>query len=133
MRVSEIMTHETDVCHPRDATRRAREIMRRYDLDGLPVVDPAGRLVGIVESLDVDPGATDAAEMVRDVMHAAPRCSPQEPIEEALAAMRTCHLSCLPVSSTDGTFLGVLHQKAVETAIALGQNDTDLSYYVELL
>jgi CBS domain-containing protein len=50
---SEIMTKNLHVIYPEDSVRKAVELMAKYKLDCLPVVDWKNNLIGILTSVDV--------------------------------------------------------------------------------
>ena len=53
LRVADVMTIDP-ITVPMDATiERAEELMRRNRVTGLPVVDEAGRLVGVISQTDI--------------------------------------------------------------------------------
>jgi CBS domain-containing protein len=51
--VSEAMNPQVFTCHPEDSIRQVLETMKRQRIRHLPVVDPEGRLVGVVSLTDV--------------------------------------------------------------------------------
>jgi CBS domain-containing protein len=53
MKAREIMTRDVLTVHRDDQARRAVEIMAENDISGLPVVNDAGELVGIVTESDL--------------------------------------------------------------------------------
>ncbi len=53
MKVREIMTEEVVLVHPQTAVNRIARLMAGRDISGVPVVDEAGELVGIVTELDM--------------------------------------------------------------------------------
>ena len=53
LRVAELMTIDP-ITVPMDATiEEAEELMRRNRVTGLPVVDPVGRLIGVISQTDI--------------------------------------------------------------------------------
>ena len=53
MKAKEIMTRDPLTCLPQTTIEELCELMRRENINGAPVVDEAGRLVGIVSQDDV--------------------------------------------------------------------------------
>lgn len=47
------LSNEVWTCFPEDALERAAELMQNYRVHRLPVVDPQGRLVGIISVTDL--------------------------------------------------------------------------------
>lgn len=50
---SDVMTREVVTAQPTDTLRRAAQLMLKRAVSGLPVVDAAGRLVGLVSEADL--------------------------------------------------------------------------------
>jgi CBS domain-containing protein len=48
MKAAEVMTPKVATIRPDETVREAAHMMLQFGISGLPVVDPAGRLVGIV-------------------------------------------------------------------------------------
>ncbi|NND44745.1 MAG: CBS domain-containing protein [Xanthomonadales bacterium] len=122
-----IMTTDLVTVHPTDSFGKARELMRSHRIRHLPVVDEAGRLVGLLTQTDVF-AATDS--FLRDKEDRMPvRVFPVEDVMitevatvEASASLRQAALfieknriGCLPVTRegklvgiiTDSDFVGV--------------------------
>ena len=73
-RVRDVMTTQPHVCHPDDDVEEALNVMERYQVRRMPVVDVTDRLVGIISQADVAIRATElgkAAEVLERV--SAPR------------------------------------------------------------
>ncbi len=52
-KVSELMTKNPKVIHPDDLVIEAKEMMRQYNCDNLPVVDKNNKVVGIIDERDI--------------------------------------------------------------------------------
>lgn len=52
MKIVELMTADVKTCRQADTLDVAIELMKRFDIAAVPVVDPLGRLVGIVTDRD---------------------------------------------------------------------------------
>lgn len=88
--------------------QEARELMARYEIGGLLVVDEASRLVGILTARDVlfeeDPTCQAGRLMTRDVVTARPGTTLEE-------ARRICHrakIEKLPLVDEDGVVTGLI-------------------------
>lgn len=53
LRVADLMTIDPIVVSDDASIEDAEELLRRHGITGLPVVDPAGRLVGVISQTDV--------------------------------------------------------------------------------
>lgn len=101
---------------PDDKIGRAFELMARFKVSGFPVVDPAGRLVGIVTNrdlrLDVELDADVARYMTRDNLITA---SPGTTLEQAREVMQRHRVEKLPIVQPDtGVLTGMFTFKDIE-------------------
>lgn len=108
--VDSVMTTELVTCSPTDALSRAAQIMWDHDTGIVPVVDDAGKVVGLVTDRDACMGAHMRGEALHHVpvdsamskrVHV---CRPHEMIARALELMRKHQLRRLPVVG-DGSHL----------------------------
>lgn len=109
---------------PEAGVLEARDRLRRYKIHSLPVVDPAGALLGIVTDRDVrsalPSGLLSEAELtrlkarlaalrVRDIMTAeVVTVSPDHTLQDALLLMQQVHVGALPVVDRDRKILGII-------------------------
>lgn len=125
--VKDWMTQGPQTVRPETSAVEAYERMRDYRVHRLPVVDAAGRLVGIVTRSDIEGrGAfqhTDAGwhegrfalagTLVSEVMTAGPiTVAPDSSMRKAAALMLDHHLSGLPVVE-DGKLVGIITETDV--------------------
>lgn len=141
-RVLEVMTKAPLTIDPEAPLATAVAVMRERAVRHLPVVDDAGRLVGVVTDRDLrgavfapafaehlSPGArarlrslTATLEdlRVRDVMSWGPMTiGPDAPIAQAAAVMLTAGIGCLPVVE-GARLLGIVTERdALKTLAAM--------------
>jgi len=125
--VKDVMTTQV-VTVRRDATfKEMAAALRRYRVSGLPVIDDAGRVIGIVSEGDLlakealaQPGLV--AELVhhKDVRKAegltagdlmsrkAVTVSPGDPVEQAARLMHFLRIKRLPVVNSGGQLVGII-------------------------
>lgn len=101
---------------PDDRIGRAFDLMSRFKVSGFPVVDGAGRLVGIVTNrdlrLDVELDSDVARYMTRDNLITA---SPGTTLEQAREVMQRHRVEKLPIVDPDtGTLTGMFTFKDIE-------------------
>jgi CBS domain-containing protein len=130
--VKDLMTTEV-VAVRRDTTfTELAAALRRYRVSTLPVVDDAGRVIGVVSEADLlakealaDPGV--AAELVhhKDVRKAegltagdrmtreAVTASPDDPVEQATRMMHFLRVKRLPVVDSGGQLVGIVSRADV--------------------
>ena len=139
-RVRDVMTKAAWTIDPETPLATAVAVMRERALRHLPVVNDAGRLLGIVTDRDLrgavfapafaehlSPGArarlrslTTALEnvRVRDVMSWGPTTiGPDAPIAQAAAVMVTAGIGCLPVVE-NGQLVGIVTERDVLKTLA---------------
>jgi len=99
---------------PDASLRQAAELMKEFSISGVPIVDEAGRLVGIITNRDlvferdVDRPIGDA--MVSDPLYTAPVGTSLEEAEEILKRHR---IEKLPVVDEDGLLRGLITVKDI--------------------
>ncbi|MEX0660060.1 MAG: CBS domain-containing protein [Egibacteraceae bacterium] len=126
MAVREWMTSDPVTVTPSDRVAEARQLMHRYGIRHLPVVEDDGRLVGIVSDRDVRIDEAALARMtavsiavlaeavgdersIEAVMSASPHViHVDEPVEAAARLMLSRRVSALPVIDDDHTLVGVI-------------------------
>jgi acetoin utilization protein AcuB len=130
--VGEWMTTGPETVGPQASAVEAYERMRARKIHRMPVVDGAGRLVGIVTRSDIE-GAVSfrrteggwhearfalAGTEVADVMTPNPTTvAPATPMREAAALMLGAHLSGLPVVE-DGKLVGIITESDLFRLVA---------------
>jgi CBS domain-containing protein len=113
----EVMTKELIVCRPSDSVAHAAELMAKYHVGALPVVDSEEhrRLEGIVTDRDLalrvvahghDPRRVTVADvMTREVL----TCAPEQDIGDAIDLMADRQLRRIPIVE-DGRLVGIVAQ-----------------------
>jgi len=133
MKVEDVMTCDVITIGPDDMIDKAARLMADHGVSGLPVVDPQGRLVGIVSEGDLIVRQTPPRRLpwwraffadgerlardyqkrvgvaIRDVMtpHVV-SVARSLPIELAAAVLETHRIRRVPVVSEDGGVVGIL-------------------------
>jgi CBS domain-containing protein len=114
MKVREVMTEPVLTCTPQTSLGVAARLMREADYGTLPVVDAAGRLVGIITDRDV---CLMLAGTRRNAVNIAVReaMTPtvfsvfvDDDVRSALTVMKEHRVRRLPVRDTSGTLKGML-------------------------
>jgi CBS domain-containing protein len=114
MRVEEIMTKNVACCTPGTNAATAAEIMWTNNCGSLPVVEDAGRVIGMVTDRDlfIALGTRNqrAAELPvgeivnRDLAY----CTPEDDVRDALHTMAKRQSHRLPVVNREGSLKGIL-------------------------
>jgi IMP dehydrogenase len=99
-------------CAPEDTLRQVDALCARYRISGVPVVDSAGGLVGIVTNRDMR-FVTDTSVLVRDVMTPMPLVTAPVGVTaaEALDLLRRHKVEKLPIVDTAGRLAGLITVK----------------------
>lgn len=110
-RAESFIIRDVYTIQPESTVSQAIEVMRRYNISGLPVVD-GDRLIGIVTKRDVS--FADLSWRVRDVMtKKVVTAKPDVTVEEAKKVMHDHRIEKLPVIDDEGKLLGLITIKDV--------------------
>ena len=106
-----MITHPV-TCSPEDSLEDVDRMCGRYRISGLPVVDPAGVLVGIVTNRDTR-FETDQRRLVRDVMTRLPLITAPVGVsnEDALRLLQSNKIEKLPLVDASGHLRGLITVK----------------------
>ncbi|WP_457615394.1 IMP dehydrogenase [Methanopyrus sp.] len=113
----DVLQRDVVTISPNESVKRAVELMEKYDVGGLPVVDEEGKVVGIITRRDV--GLLSEEEIgeldVKSVMTEEPVVIEEgEDLEErALRVMREEKIERVPVVDDEGRLLGIVTAKDV--------------------
>lgn len=114
LKVRDIMAADVKSCRPEDTIAAAAMAMNHADCRFLPVLDTAGRPVGVITDGDICLlGATDHRPLrgilVREMMsRAVTTCDPDTNVLDAVRLMRSRRIRHLPVVGEDGILTGVV-------------------------
>jgi CBS domain-containing protein len=123
MQVKQIMT--TDIATSRPDTNLAAisKLMWDRDCGFVPVVDAAGKVVGVITDRDICIASATRRLVPEQIpaaqaMKRAPiqTIQPEEMIDKALATMRQFQVRRLPVIAADGTLKGVISMNDIVMA-----------------
>ena len=130
--VKDVMTTEVMVVRSDTTFKEMAAVLRRYRVSALPVVDDAGRVIGVVSEADLlakealaDPGPV--AELVHrkdvrkaegltagDLMTSPPvTAAPDDPVEQAARMMHFMRVKRLPVVNSGGQLVGIVSRADV--------------------
>lgn len=113
MLVNDLMKSTIYTCGPDDTAVRCAQLMRDHEVGIVPVIDPAGRLLGVVTDRDIAmrvvaqerPFRTQASQfMTSDVV----TCRRDDPLPVAEARMAREGKSRLPVVDEAGYCVGIV-------------------------
>lgn len=109
------MIQDPIVLRPEHTVSDARQRMAHYHIGGIPVVDDAGHLVGIVTNRDLR-FEHDAAARLADVMTEPPLVTAPvgTTLEQAEAILQEHKIEKLPVTDADGFLRGLITFKDIQ-------------------
>lgn len=118
MKAKDIMTKAV-VTTTREATvKELEELLVKHNISGVPVVDSAGRVVGIVTEADVL-RAGGASEYVSALMSTSVVSVSEDTSVGQVARILTDHrIKRVPVLAPDGSLLGIVSRADVVRAFA---------------
>jgi IMP dehydrogenase len=95
--------------------RAALELMARYKISGIPITDPAGKLVGILTNRDLR-FVEDHDQPIENVMKAAPLVTAPAgtTLEQAKDVLWQHRIEKLPIVDDDGTLRGLITVKDIK-------------------
>lgn len=114
MKVEQICTRPAKSCTPESTLADAGNLMGEADCGLLPVVDDAGRVVGVVTDRDIclalsltgkPANQVPVRILLQDAVHT---CGMGEGVRDALRTMRTRKVRRLPVVDGAGVLCGVI-------------------------
>lgn len=113
-RCDEIMTRNVTIAQPTMTLQQVAALMREGDMGALPVVDKAGKLVGIVTDRDIvvraaadgrDLNSTTVSEVMTQELHTA---NPRDFVFQAIRLMREKQVRRIPIIDENGTLQGIV-------------------------
>jgi CBS domain-containing protein len=124
---------------PQDSIERAAALMTRTQTGSLPVVDAAGRLIGIITDRDITVklvalGASIPHAQVSDCMTGeAFACSPDSSIESCVSAMAWHQVTRLPIVDDEHRILGMISRSDLACYICEEPEKADHGSMVDIL
>ena len=130
--VKDVMTTEVVAVRRDTGFKEMAAMLRRYRVSALPVVDDAGRVIGVVSEADLlakealaDPGVMAEVLHHKDVRKAegltagdlmtrpAVTAAPEDPVEQAARMMHFMRVKRLPVVNSGGQLVGIVSRSDV--------------------
>ena len=114
MQVKNVMTHAPGTCGAGDSANEAARIMWERDCGSVPVVDRAGRVVGIVTDRDIciaayfQGRALSAIPLASIMSTEVCTCAEDADVTEAERMMRVHKVRRLPVTNGAGAISGIV-------------------------
>ncbi len=121
MRAKEIMTKDPDCLRGDDTARHAAQVMRDRDCGCVPVVDDAGKVVGIVTDRDLAvrgiASGKDPSTKLNDLMTPmATCCGPDDELRDIEQKMAELQVRRIPIVDSAGRCVGIISQADIALA-----------------
>jgi len=112
------MINEPFTLGPDNLVSKAEDLMARFKISGVPITDPAGRLVGILTNRDLR-FETDWGRPIHEVMTAEGLVTAQSPItlDEAQVILARHRIEKLPIVDDDFRLVGLITVKDIQKRI----------------
>ena len=114
MRVKDLMARDVETCGPWDDLAAAAQSMETNGYGCLPVVDQAGRAVGMLTDRDISIAAAaqhaplTALRVAGAMRKGVYSCNPEDPPAAAEEIMRARQIRRAPVVAADGRLVGLI-------------------------
>ncbi|MCJ7518605.1 MAG: CBS domain-containing protein [Anaerolineaceae bacterium] len=111
LKISEVMTREVKTLRPQDTMRNVMDVMREYRISGVPIVDEAKNLIGLVSTEDLIKclANQDIDKCVKDYMTTdLVTVNSFDHLTEGLKLFAKTKLGRLPVLGVKGELVGIL-------------------------
>ncbi|WP_419912027.1 IMP dehydrogenase [Candidatus Poriferisodalis sp.] len=112
------MINEPFTLGPDNLVSEAEDLMARFKISGVPITDPAGRLVGILTNRDLR-FETDWSRPIHEVMTSEGLVTAQAPItlDEAQVILAQHRIEKLPIVDDDFRLVGLITVKDIQKRI----------------
>ena len=120
LKISDVMTHEVKTLRPQDTMRNVMDALREYRISGVPIVDDAKNLIGLVSTEDLIKclANQDIDKCVQEYMTSGlVTVNSFDHLTEALKLFAKTKLGRLPVLSENGELAGILTKGDVTSGI----------------
>lgn len=130
MRARDIMTRDPECCRRDQTARDAATVMRDRDCGCVPIVDGAGKVIGIVTDRDLAVRATasgkDSTTKLNDLMTAvASCCGPDDDLRDVEQKMAELQVRRIPIVDAGGLCVGIISQADIARAAATDSEVTE--------
>jgi len=120
LKISDVMTHEVKTLRPQDTMRNVMDALREYRISGIPIVDEAKNLIGLVSTEDLIKclANQDIDKCVQEYMTSdLVTVNSFDHLTEALKLFAKTKLGRLPVLGEKGELAGILTKGDVTSGI----------------
>lgn len=120
MIASDIMTRKVATIHPGASVQEAAQLLDQKRISGAPVVDPDGKIIGIITEADIISKVDREGLRVVDIMsHDVIAVDEETPVNEIAALLTERKIKRVPVVE-NGKLVGIVSRADIVHAVAEG-------------
>ncbi len=120
MIASDIMTRKVATIHPGASVQEAAQLLDQKRISGAPVVDPDGKIIGIITEADIISKVDREGLCVIDIMsHDVIAVDEETPVNEIAALLTERKIKRVPVVEK-GKLVGIVSRADIVHAVAQG-------------
>jgi len=120
MIASDIMTRKVATIHPGASVQEAAQLLDQKRISGAPVVDPDGKIIGIITEADIISKVDREGLRVIDIMsHDVIAVDGETPVNEIAALLTERKIKRVPVVE-NGKLVGIVSRADIVHAVAEG-------------
>ncbi len=120
MIASDIMTRKVATIHPGASVQEAAQLLDQKRISGAPVVDPDGKIIGIITEADIISKVDREGLCVIDIMsHDVIAVDEETPVNEIAALLTERKIKRVPVVEK-GKLVGIVSRADIVHAVAEG-------------
>lgn len=120
MIASDIMTRNVHTIHPGASAQEAARLLSQERISGAPVVDPDGKIIGIITEADIISKVDREGLYVADIMsHNVIAVDQETPVGEIAALLTERKIKRVPVVE-NGKLVGIVSRADIVNAVAQG-------------
>lgn len=121
MRARDIMTHHPACCRSDDTARHAAQVMRDHDCGCVPIVDDAGKVVGIITDRDlavrgIAEGQDHGTKLSELMTPVAICCGSDDDLRDVEQKMALHQVRRIPIVDASGRCVGIISQADIALA-----------------
>jgi CBS domain-containing protein len=117
---SDIMTRKVATIHPGASVQEAAQLLDQKRISGAPVVDPDGKIIGIITEADIISKVDREGLYVSDIMsHDVIAVDEETPVGEIAALLTERKIKRVPVVE-NGKLVGIVSRADIVHAVAEG-------------
>ncbi|MBK7862783.1 MAG: CBS domain-containing protein [Archangiaceae bacterium] len=137
MKVEQMMTRDVKTCSESETLVKAVQLMWEHDIGAVPVVDDAGKVVGMITDRDCVMAAYTQGKCLHEVQvrsamsSQVQTCQSSDSIENVTASMKRAQVRRLPVLDKKNKLVGMVSLCDLSRAAANEPNQRQREQYMQ--